>query len=114
MRSRAKRWASEDAAYRVLRAWLLPGVCEACPLLAEQGLEVPAMPHVGDTLHHRRKRGASGALANRDNVVVACNHANTELIESHPIEAKAAGLVIREGHPEWEALSSRAWRLAHA
>lgn len=103
--------ARDERDYRALRARLLPGTCEACPKLAAEGIETKPNPHRGDTLHHRRKRGASGALANPANVIVACNYANAELIESHPIEAKRAGLVVREGHPEWEALSSRAWRL---
>lgn len=117
MRPRAKRWASEDAAYRALRAWLLPGQCEVCVLLESAGVETTygSKPHYGGTLHHRRKRSSSGALADRANVLVACAEGNAT-VERYPERARSVGtqLVVREGDPEWDALSSRAWRLAHA
>ena len=58
---------------------------------------------------HLRKRSSAGALANPANVVPVC-HACNMAIEDHPAAARAAGLVVREGDPEWEALSARTWR----
>lgn len=117
MRPRAQRWASEDAAYRALRAWLLPGQCEVCRLLESAGVETSygSRPHYGGELHHRRKRSSSGALADRANVLISCHEGNA-LVERYPERARSIGtaLVLREGDAEWEALGSRAWRLAHA
>lgn len=61
--------------------------------------------------HERRKCSSGGSRLNRDNFVAACQPCNS-LIEEWPIEAHAAGLVVREGDPEWEALSKRNDRFA--
>lgn len=116
MRRRAPARASEDAAYSALRALLVPGPCEVCPPLIAAGLELDrpvrlTCGRIGTELHHRRKRSSSGALANRDNVVVSCHDGNMA-VEQYPVQAEHAGLVVREGHPEWDALSARTWRKA--
>jgi hypothetical protein len=115
VRRRALNKADEDRAYRALRAALLPGACEVCARLEAFGVPTPhgSSPHRGDELHHRRKRSASGALAERANVLVSCHEGNM-LVEAYPVEAHRADLVVREGDPEWSALSSRTWRLAHS
>lgn len=113
MRRRAPRHADEDRAYRELRARLIPGPCEVCPQLIAAGVEI-SCDGLAHELHHRRKRSSSGALANRANVVVCCHTANMAMedrAEVIPV-AEQLGLVVREGHPEWDELSARAWRLA--
>lgn len=116
MRARAPRHASEDQAYRDLRQQLLGGACELCTLMFEAARRLgrPLRLSCGgraSELHHRRKRSSAGALANRDNVVPCCHDGN-QAVEAEPAIAREAGLVVREGDPEWDALSSRAWRLA--
>lgn len=107
MKRRADRHADEDEAYRLLRWRLIPGPCEAGPKL--QTVNVYDCTHHATELHHLRKRSAAGALANPANVVPVC-HACNMAIEDYPVAARAAGLVVREGDPEWEALSARTWR----
>lgn len=110
---RATRRISEERAYAKLRAEMLPAndpkFCEAGWRLAAEGVEVRCTA-TATQLHHLRKRSSSGALANPANVVRTCGWCNTEGIEGHPVEAEAAGLVLREGHPDWEAMSAREWR----
>lgn len=110
MKRRADRHADEDEAYRLLRWQLLPGPCLAGPKLAELNLVLAGRCTKDATeLHHLRKRSSAGALANPANVVPVC-HACNMAIEDYPVAARAAGLVVREGDPEWEALSARSWR----
>lgn len=101
-------------AYRELRAELLPGRCEVCePLnaaLERSGGYQVRCQGTGTELHHLRKRSSSGALAERDNVRVSC-HTGNMAVEMYPAAALVSGLVIREGHPDWERLSSRTWRM---
>lgn len=114
--SKATR-AAEERAYSKLRAALLPGKCEVCSWLERAGVTTTygSRPHYGGELHHRRKRSSSGALAERGNVLVACHEGNA-LVERYAEQARSLGsvLVLREGDDEWEAMSKRAWRLAHA
>lgn len=59
--------------------------------------------------HERRKRSAGGSILNPDNLVGACNRHN-EWVEDNPGLARQLGgtrLVVREGDPEYEALSKR-------
>lgn len=118
----ADRRAIENEEYEQLRARLLPGPCKVCgPLLAadaELAIEQPDLIRVrvrcdgtATELHHRRKRSSAGAYTNPANVVPSC-HAGNMAVEHYPIHARHAGLAIRPGHPEWEALSARAWRKA--
>lgn len=122
MRHRAKRHASEDEAYKQLRLQLLGGSCEVCgPMLAASADLVAsgeiAAPirlrctRVATEIHHRRKRSSAGALAHRDNATPSCHDGNMA-VEHYPLVARAAGMVLREGDPDWERLSSRAWRKA--
>jgi hypothetical protein len=60
-------------------------------------------------MHHRRKRSSSGALAHPDNVVPSCHDGNMA-VEDWPLVARRAGLVLREGDPDWDRLSARTWR----
>lgn len=62
-------------------------------------------------LHHRRKRSSAGALAHRDNAVPACHDGNMA-VEDHPLVAREARMVLREGDPEWDEFSARTWRKA--
>ena len=112
MRLRALARQAEDEAYAQLRAELLPGPCGVCPRLADHGLVLPCSG-TGHELHHRRKRSSAGALAERRNVVVSC-HAGNMAVEDHPGIARDAGLVLREGDPDWAAMSARRWRKNHA
>jgi hypothetical protein len=109
VRSRSPRHAAEDAAYKALRHELLPGPCEVCPALQAQGVQVQC-EGTAHELHHLRKRSSSGALAERTNVRRSCWTGN-QAVERWPTEARAARLVVREGDPEWDSLSSRLWRL---
>lgn len=119
MRRRAPARADEDAAYAELRHELLPGRCDVCAPLAAAAAEMDAeegttttLPRCTGTateLHHLRKRSSSGALAERDNVRRSCHDGN-QAVERHPRQAERAGLVIREGHPDWDRFSSRTWR----
>lgn len=122
MRRRSPRHADEDEAYRQLRAQLLGQPCQVCPPLLEaarQMLERGAITRPleltcggrSTECHHRRKRSSAGALAEPANVVASCHDGNMA-VEAHPLVALEAGLVVREGHPEWDALSARTWRLA--
>lgn len=122
MRRRAPARANEDRAYAALRQELLGGACEVCPplfaaadRLAAQGvLLAPLQLTCGGRateIHHRRKRSSSGAIAHRDNCVPSCHDGNMA-VEAHPTVAREAAMVLREGDPEWEALSVRAWRKA--
>lgn len=118
MRRRALSHANEDTEYAILRAVMLSRDqttgrlprCEACVPLRRAGVAVTCTIDATE-LHHLRKRSASGALADRRNVKRVCHAANMA-IEDHPREAERAELVIREGHPMWAALSTRAWRKA--
>lgn len=113
--------ASEADAYTAMRDELLGGHCQVCgPLLAADAelADTPGLARVRLTcggpsteLHHRRKLSSSGARTNPANVVPSCHDGNMA-VEHYPIQAKHAGLAVRQGHPDWEALSSRAWRLA--
>lgn len=116
MRARAPGRAAEDRAYAELRRRLLgtddaPVPCEVCPTLAAAGVEVSCTTRATE-LHHRRKLSASGARAHPYNVVPSCHNGN-QAVERWPIEARSVGLAVREGDPDWEALSARAWRLEH-
>lgn len=61
-------------------------------------------------LHERRKSSSGGSRENDANLIPACNWGNG-WIEDHPAAARAVPglptLVVREGDPEWEALSRR-------
>lgn len=61
-------------------------------------------------LHHVRKRSAAGALMNPANVLASCSACNAGWVEDNPLLAHEAGLVVREGDPEWDALGARVWR----
>lgn len=116
MRARAKRHASEDQAYRDLRARLLGGPCEVCPAMHAAAARLERTITLvcagrSTELNHRRKRSSAGALANPDNVQPCC-HAGNQAVEHWPEVAHEAGTVVREDDPEWDALGARAWRLA--
>ena len=86
----------------------------AADLLATGQIQRPLALRCGGRateLHHRRKRSSAGAKANPANVVPSCHDGNMA-VEDHPLVARAAGMVVREGDAEWDALSTRAWRLA--
>lgn len=109
------RRQSEKSEYDALRRRLLklddPHAlvpCAAGPKLAAWG--IVGCTVAASELHHLRKRSSSGALCNPANVIVTCHHCNVVSIESFPIEARLAGLVVREGDPLWDSLSARAWR----
>lgn len=115
MKRQSARRGVEEREYRELRRELLklddPSAlvaCEAGQLLAEYG--IGGCTGVATELHHVRKRSSAGALCNPANVKTTCHHCNVFGIENHPKEARLAGLVVREGDPQWDALSSRAWR----
>lgn len=112
--------ASERDAYQALRDELLGGPCQVCGPLraADAELDDPDLVPVRVTctrtsteLHHRRKLSSSGAYTNPANVVPSCHNGN-QAVERYPVQAKAAGLAVRPGHPDWDALSARAWRMA--
>lgn len=59
----------------------------------------------GLTPHHRRKASQGGGYT-VENIVAVCAHHN-ERLEADPdlaARARAAGLVVRPGDPEWETL----------
>lgn len=103
----SERRAAEAEEYAALRATLLPAPCGAGLALAKLGLGF--CTREATELHHRRKRSSAGALAHPGNVIPVCHSCNMA-IEDYPAEARAAGLVVREGDPEWDRLSARAWR----
>ena len=102
---------TEQAEYDALHAELLPPgefvPCSIGPKFEELG--VYCCTGKATELNHRRKRSSSGALANPANVEPSCHACNME-VERRPEMAKVMGSTIRPGHPEWEALSARAWR----
>lgn len=54
-------------------------------------------------LHHRRKKSSQGALMEPDNVLRCCDPCNG-WVEDHDARAHKAGLVVREGDPDWDRL----------
>ena len=112
---KSDRRVSEDREYAALRREILKlddpttfTYCAAGAPLSQFGIAV--CTYKATELHHLRKRSSSGALCNPEGVVPVCSPCNLA-IEDHPEEAHGAGLVVREGDPMWDALSSRAWRL---
>lgn len=114
--------AAERDTYDDLRDRLLRGPCQVCgplraaaaELLADGTIDYEIRLTCGGRateLHHRRKRSSAGALTNPANVLGSCHDGNMA-VEAYPLIAKHAGMVVRHGHPEWEALSARAWRKA--
>lgn len=57
------------------------------------------------TLHERRKRSAGGSVLKLANVMPSCFICN-DAVENIPMIhfAQAAGVVVREGDPEWDEL----------
>lgn len=108
------RRQSEKVEYDALRERLLsPYWVDGCEYQPKCGAEFSSScTFVATELHHLRKRSSAGALCNPANVRTVCHECNMD-IEDRPEAAEAAGLVVREVHPEWEALSARAWRKAH-
>lgn len=109
IKPRATRRISEEAEYAALRRELLPlrrEVWCAAMMPYDCGYDCTLW---ATELHHLRKRSAGGALTNPANVIPVCHDCNMA-IEDNPIRARQKGLVVREGDPKWEALSSRAWR----
>lgn len=75
----------------------------ACQVAAR--VEDPGRCYGPMTPHHRRKAGQQGAYT-AANLVTVCAHHN-ERLEADPdlaARARAAGLVVRPGDPEWETL----------
>lgn len=106
IRARSKRTA---ALYRGARGALnreleeSPRACEVCPRLEAAGVLVRCGGRA-TAWHELRKRSANGSIVNRANVTPTCTFGN-EAVETFPIQARQAGLVVREGDPQWEALS---------
>ena len=119
--AQSPRRIAENDEYEALRAKLIPGPCAVCgPMhaaaaaMVAEGLPIHPLVLVcagtGGELHHRRKRSSGGAYTNPANVVVSCTAGN-RAVEDHPAIAERADMAVRPGHPEWAALSARAWRL---
>lgn len=90
--------------------------CEVCPVLDEGGIEVHCSGQI-EGLHERRKSGAGGSRLNRDNLIPSCNWGNGFMEDAVGsdrayIESHEVGLVVREGHPDWDRLSKRHDRTA--
>lgn len=86
--------------------------CEVCPILAAAHIPTLCGRHISG-FHERRKSSAAGSRENPANLLAACSWGNG-FIEDEPElvrERTGDALVVREGDPEWEALSARAWRL---
>lgn len=111
VRQVSERRTVEQREYDALRARLLPPgewvPCELGERFASAGFRL--CTGEATELNHRRKRSAQGALANPANVEPCCHSCNM-LTEAEPDVAKELGIVVRPGHPEWDALSARAWR----
>lgn len=106
----AKTAASYAGPRRDLNATLIRGKCQIGPLLAAQGVRGTCEGRrAASCLHELRKRSSGGSIENPANVVPGCGICNG-LVEAHPPEARAAGLVIREDDPRWEQLGVRWWR----
>lgn len=124
MRPVSDRRRAENIEYEALRVRLLtpqemrgvayPPICQAGLRFRRAGFPRLANRCTGiaTELHHLRKRSSAGALANPENVLPVCSACNLT-VEDHPEEARKAGLVVREGDSQWDALSSRAWRKNH-
>lgn len=85
--------------------------CEVCPVLAEADIPVSCSGRI-EGLHERRKSSSGGSRSNPENLIPACNWSNG-YVEDQPLITRAltgTQLVVREGDPEWEALSAREWR----
>jgi hypothetical protein len=90
--------------------------CRVCPILAVGGIETHCAGVI-QGLHERRKSSAGGSRVNPKNLVPSCNWGNTAGIEDavgwhREFVEKHSGLVVREGHPEWEELGARQDKLA--
>lgn len=93
-RSPLRRVSSRQAATNRVRAKLQPPPSRVC----EAGS--PVCTRVGVEWHERRKRSAGGTTTDRVNLVWVCRLCNG-WVEDNPVAAEQAGLVIREGHPDW-------------
>lgn len=124
MRHRSPSKADEDAAYRELRARRIGDPCEVCGPMNAAGQQLLDLGEIdrwtplrcgrrSTEMHHRRKRSSAGALAHPDNAVPSCHDGNMA-VEDHPLVARAARMVLREGDPEWDEFSARTWRKARA
>ncbi len=101
-----RRAASDSDERRALTRELedTPRPCAAGPALAAEG--ITGCTGRAQHWHERRKRSSAGSILNRANLVASCDVCNS-LIEDHPLEARRAGLVAREGDPDWESLGRR-------
>lgn len=108
IRARSKKRAYQMRTHRVptIQAMIEAGrKCEVCPLLAAQGVSTRCAGRI-EGLHELRKSSAAGSRLNPANTVPSCNNGNG-LVELFPVEAHAAGLVLREGDEGWDEMSSR-------
>lgn len=83
--------------------------CEICPVLEEFGVQVHCAGRI-EGMHERRKSGSGGSRMNHDNLIPACNWGNGYLEDCTGdvrIYVEEVGLVVREGHPDWDRFSKR-------
>lgn len=88
--------------------------CEIGPVLADLGIGPRCAVAIGG-MHERRKSGSGGSRVNPDNLMAACNVCNgwlEDCVEPERSMVEEAGLVVREGHPDWDRLSKRHDRVA--
>lgn len=61
-------------------------------------------------LHHRREMSMGGAYTNPANVVPLCR-SDHDAVHADPAGSAAKGWLVTEGHPEFESLGARIWRI---
>lgn len=108
---------SEDRA-PLVRALVEAGVtCEIAMVLEELGIDHQCQRNLSG-MHERRKSSSGGSRLNRANLIPACSWCNGYIEDAfdrpgqpHRTLIEGSYLVVREGNPEWEALSKRNDRL---
>lgn len=79
--------------------------CEIGPILMKE-THYEGCTGRATTFHEKRKRSAGGSITNRENLMASCHLCNM-YVEEFPEISHHLGLVLREGDPEWAAMSKR-------
>jgi hypothetical protein len=109
MKQRSDKRVEQEYAEFVATQLALSDRCEVGPVIRTADPLWSGCRGRAQGLHHLRKRSASGALVSRANTLRACNPCNG-WPEDFPTLAKAVGLTIIEGHPDWDRLGARVVR----
>lgn len=98
------RWFKDQKLFRYRRCQVGPAIAVVDP--SWRGCLVWSTE-----LHHLRKLSSAGVRVSDANTLASCNPCNAGWVEDNPVLAHRAGLVVRPGDPEWDALGVRVNRL---